>query len=58
MMTTITTTIENNSYWNNIPSDQFFDIDELFASDFQFNQNCSLMKEDSKETSSSHQVTY
>ncbi len=57
-MTTITTTIENNSYWNNIPSDQYSDIDGLFASDFQFNQNCSLMKEGSEETSSSHQVTY
>lgn len=59
-MTTITATIENNSYWNNTPFDQ------LFGTDFDFNQvddydkNCMWMNEEYEEisSSSSSEVNY
>ena len=61
-MTTITNTILNNSFWNNIPSDQPFDIDDLFSSTFdfiynqQYDQDSTLIKEEYEGTSSSSDV--
>ncbi len=62
----MTTTFGNNSYWNNITSDQLFDIDQLFASDFGLNQfdnydqTCMLTKEEYEgiSSSSSPEVNY
>jgi hypothetical protein len=60
-MTTITATIENNSYWNNIPFDQLFDIDQFLTSDLDFtpfdddDQSYILMEEEHERTSSSSQ---
>ncbi len=63
-MTTMTNTILNNSYWNNIPSDQTLDIDDLFSSAFDFthnqeyDQDSTLIEEDYQETSSSDVDTF
>ncbi len=60
----MTTTFENNSYCNNITSDQLFDSDQLFAADFGLNvfdnydQNCMLTKEEYEGISSSPEVNY
>ncbi|CAF4996593.1 unnamed protein product, partial [Rotaria sp. Silwood1] len=35
-MTTMTNTISNNEYWNNISNNQSFDFDDLFSSAFNF----------------------
>ncbi|CAF3688844.1 unnamed protein product [Rotaria sp. Silwood1] len=35
-MTTMTNTISNNEYWNNISNNQLFDFDDLFSSAFNF----------------------
>jgi hypothetical protein len=58
----MTTNISNDSYWNDISSDQFFDVDDLFSSPFTFihnneySQNSMTIKEEYEETSSSSEV--
>ena len=55
-------TIENHSYWNNIPLDESFDIDQLFATTFDsryrdgYNQSCILMEEEYEEMFPSYEV--
>ncbi|CAF3527628.1 unnamed protein product, partial [Rotaria sp. Silwood2] len=47
-MTTMTNTILNNEYWNNISVNQSFDFDDLFSSAFNFvlpmkNENTEIL---------------
>jgi hypothetical protein len=63
-MTTVTNTVMNNPFWNNMPSDQLPNIDVLFSSTFdfiynqQYDQDATLIKEDYEETSSDVNIFY
>lgn len=58
----MTTTMANNSYWNNVAYDQLFDFDDLFSTAFNFivndeyNQQSVKIKEEYDDTSSSNDV--
>jgi hypothetical protein len=61
-MTEMPTTVSDNSSWNNILSDQFFDLNDLFSSTFglihhdEDDQESMLIEEEDKETLSSSAV--
>jgi hypothetical protein len=61
-MTTMETTISNNSDWNNMLSDQLFDFDDLFSSAFSFihsneyDEDPMSIREEYDEISSSSEV--